>query len=51
MLEVSGLGFKFVDFLYKSSDMRDTEIKIISSENTFCNLSYETFRVVLLTMV
>ena len=29
------LGFKFVDFLYKSSDVCHIEIKMISSENIF----------------
>ena len=39
--KVRGLGFKFVDFLYKSSDVCYKEIKIKSSENTLSYLSYE----------
>ena len=34
---IRGSGFKFVDFLYKSSDVgyKEIKIKIISPENTF----------------
>ena len=51
LLHVSGLGFKFVDFLYKNSDVCYIEINIISSENTFFYLSYEILSKVLLSMV
>ena len=46
-----GLGFKFVDFLYKSSDVCFIDIKIMSPENAFFYLSYEILSVVLLNMV
>ena len=46
-----GLGFKYVDFFYKSSDVCYIEIKIISSENTLFYLSYEILSLVLLNMV
>ena len=45
-----GLGFKFVDFLHKSSDICNIEIKIISSENTILYLSYEILNTLLLNM-
>ena len=32
-MNIYGLGFKFVDVSYKSSDVCHTEIKMISSEN------------------
>ena len=48
---ICGLGFKFVDFPYKSSDICYIEIKIISYENTFFYLSYEILSIVLLNMV
>ena len=48
---VRGLGFKFVDFLNKSSDVCHTEIKMISSENTFFYLSYKILSVVLIIIV
>ena len=51
LVHVRGLGFKFVDFLYKSSDVWFVEIKNISSENTFVYLSYEILSIVLLSMV
>ena len=50
-IHVRGLGFKFVDFLYISSDICLIEIKIISPENTFFYLSYEILSIVLLNMV
>ena len=50
-IHVRGLGFKFVDILYKSSDFCYIEIKIISSENLFFYQSYEVLRIVLLNMV
>ena len=48
---VRGLGFKFVDFLYKSSDVCHTEIKVISSENIFFYLSYKLLSIALLIIV
>ena len=48
---IRGLGFKFVDFLYKSSDVCHTEIKIISSENIFFYLSYKLLSIALLIIV
>ena len=48
---VRGLGFKFVDFLYKSSDVCHTEIKMISSENIFFCLSYKLLSIALLKIV
>ena len=50
MSNVRGLGFKFVDFLHKSSDICNIEIKIISSENTILYLSYEILNTLLLSM-
>ena len=51
LLVVRGLGFKFVDFLYKSSDVCHTEIKMISSENIFFCLSYKLLSIALLIIV
>ena len=51
VLHIRGLGFKFVDFLNKSSDVCHTEIKMISSENTFFYLSYKILSVVLIIIV
>ena len=48
---IRGLGFKFVDFLYKSSDVCYTEIKMISSENIFFYLSYKLLSIALLIIV
>ena len=48
---IRGLGFKFVDFLYKSSDVCPTEIKMISSENIFFYLSYKLLSIALLIIV
>ena len=48
---VRGLGFKFVDFLYKSSDVCLTDIKMISSENIFFYLSYKLLSIALLIIV
>ena len=48
---IRGLGFKFVEFLYESSDVCYIEIKLISSENIFFYLPYEILSIVLLTMV
>ena len=48
---IRGLGFKFVDFLYKSSDVCHTEIKMISSENIFFYLSYKLLSIALLIIV
>ena len=48
---IRGLGFKFVDFLYKSPDVCYKEIKLISSENAFFYLSYEILSIFLLNMV
>ena len=48
---IRGLGFKFVDFLHKSSDVRPTEIKMISSENIFFYLSYKLLSIALLIIV
>ena len=45
---IRGLGFKFVDFLYKSSDVCHTEMKLISSENIFFYLSYKLLSIALL---
>ena len=45
-----GLGFKFVDFLHKSSDICYIDMKIISSENTILYLSYEILNTLLLNM-
>ena len=51
MLEqIRGLGFKFGDFLHKSSDICNIEIKIISSENTILYLLYEILNTLLLNM-
>ena len=49
--QLRGLGFKFVDFLYKSSDVCHTEIKMISSENILFYLSYKLLSIALLTIV
>ena len=49
--KIRGLGFKFVDFLYKSSDVCPTEIKMISSENIFFYLSYKLLSIALLIIV
>ena len=51
LIQIRGLGFKFVDFLNKSSDVCHTEIKMISSENTFFCLSYKILSVVLTIIV
>ena len=48
---IRGLGFKFVDFLYKTSDVCQTEIKMISSENIFFYLSYKLLSIALLIPV
>ena len=48
---IRGLGFKFVDFLNKSSDVCHTEIKMISSENTFFYLLYKILSLVLIIIV
>ena len=48
---IRGLGFKFVDFLYKNSDVCHTEIKMISSENIFFYLSYKLLSIALLIIV
>ena len=48
---IRGLGFKFVDFLYKSSDVCHAEIKMISSENIFFYLSYKLLSIALLIIV
>ena len=45
------MGFKFVDLVYKSSDVSYIEIKIISQESTLFYLSYEILSIVLLNMV
>ena len=45
---IRGLGFKFVDSLYKSSEVGFIEIKIMSSKNTIFYLSYEILSTVLL---
>ena len=50
-VHIRGLGFKFVDFLYKSSDVCPTEIKMISSENIFFYLSYKLLSIALLIIV
>ena len=50
-LYIRGLGFKFVDFLYKSSDVCHIEIKMISSENIFFYLSYKLLSIALLIIV
>ena len=50
-LNIRGLGFKFVDFLYKSLDVCPTEIKMISSENIFFYLSYKLLSIALLIIV
>ena len=47
---VRGMGFKFVDFLHKSSDICNREIKIRSSKNTIIHLSYEILNILLLNM-
>ena len=47
----SGLGFKLLDLLNKSSGLCYIEIKIISSKNMFCYLSFEILSIVLLNMV
>ena len=38
---VRGLLFKFVDFLYSRSEVFDTVLKVISSENIFFSLSFD----------
>ena len=48
--DVRELGFKFIDFLHKSSDICNIEIKIISTENTILYLSYEILNILLLKM-
>ena len=49
--DIRGLGFKFVDFLYKSSDVCNTEIKMVSYENTVFYLLYKILSIVLLIIV
>ena len=39
-LQIRGLLFKFVDFLYSRSEVFDLVIKVISSENIFFSLSF-----------
>ena len=51
VLNIRGLGFKFVDFLYRSSDVCPTEIKMISSVNIFFCLSYKLLSIALLIIV
>ena len=51
MTNIRGLGFQFVDFVYKSSDVCYIKIKIISSKNTSFYLSNEILSIVLLNMV
>ena len=49
-IHVRGLGFKFVDFLYKSSDVCYIEIEIISPESTFFYPSHEVLSTFLLNI-
>ena len=41
IITIRGLGFKFVDFLCKRSNVCHTEIKMLLCENTFVYLSYK----------
>ena len=50
LINIRGLGFKFVDFFHKSSDICYIDIKIISSENIILYLSYEILNTLLLNM-
>ena len=38
-----GLLFKFVDFLYSRSEVFDTVLKVILSENKFFSLSFDVY--------
>ena len=48
---IRGLGFKFVDFLDKSSDVCHTEMKMISSEYIVFCLLHKTLSLFLLIIV